>query len=188
MPQGKRRPWRDADNTRLIELWDVVASVSLIAIMMQRTPSSVQTQASRLSLPPRAEQRDKHRRRWTDEDDVQLDKLMDELRLADGRIPIQAVADRTGRSVDAVVARLLARHGEESDILSRLVAPPPPAAGARPAAPQRSDSASTSENKNQKNKGKVKTCLKCRKPFWSSGNHNWVCITCKRSDDWDYDL
>jgi hypothetical protein len=188
MTQGKRRPWRDPDNTALIAHWDVVRSVALIAIMMSRTQSSVQTQASRLGLPPRTEERGRHRRRWLDEDDTRLDALIARLREEDGRIPIQGVADEMGRSVDAVVARLVGRHGEDSDVLAMLVAPPLPAMpepnsdrsapGAKP--PQDGDG-------QKKKKGKTRQCLKCRKSFWSEGNHNWICVTCKRSDDWDFD-
>lgn len=187
MPQGKRRPWRDGDNTTLIDLWDTVGSVALIAIMMHRTPSSVQTQASRLGLPPRAEQRDRHRRRWQPEDDLQLDRLLEDLRLPEG-IPIEAVAKRTGRSVDAVLARIISRHGEDADILSQLVAPPLPKISG-PSKAETNGKADprkkTIEDKAQHKQGKVKKCLKCRKSFFSAGSHNWVCIPCKRSDDWD---
>jgi hypothetical protein len=187
MSQGKRRPWRDSDNTALIAYWDVVRSVALIAIMMQRTQSSVQTQASRLNLPPRTEERGRHRRRWMDDDDAHLDGLIGSLRQPDGRIPIQQVADGMGRSVDAVVARLVGRHGEDSDLLDLLVAPPLPqdgqaVAGAAPAGPARAAAPADPARK-----GKTRRCLKCEKSFWSEGNHNWVCVNCKRSDDWVYD-
>ena len=181
MAQGKRCPWHDADDKTLIRLWDPVGSVALIAVMLKRSRSSVQTRASRLNLPPRAEESDRHRRRWMDGDDAKLDALAAELTLPDGTIPIQQLAERMGRSVDAVVARLEARHGEESDVMARLVAPPvpeevAPAPGAQPG-----------PDRNGSKKGKVKQCLKCRKSFWSEGSHNWICVTCKRSDDWDYD-
>jgi hypothetical protein len=177
MPQGTRRPWRDADSTMLIALWDTVGSVALIAIMLQRSRSSVQTQASRKGLPPRTEDSDRHRRRWMEGDDERLEELLVELTQQDGSIPIQELAEKMGRSVDAVVARIEASHGEESDVMARLVAPPVPltAAEVKPAAVD------------PKRKGKVKTCLNCRNKFWSEGNHNWVCITCKRGDDWSFD-
>ena len=190
MPQGKRRPWTDADKTMLIYLWEVIGSVALIAIMMQRSPSSVQTQASRVGLPPREEQKDRHRRRWVSTDDEHLNALMDEMRLEDGRIPIQDVSERMGRSVDAIVARLLDVHGEDSDIMSKMVAPappPPPADARKPGSSvQKPKAGSESQPGDAKRKGRVQACLKCRKPFWSDGNHNWVCINCKRSDDWDF--
>lgn len=184
MPQGKRRPWMHADNRMLMALWDAVGSVALIAIMMGRTRSSVQTQASRLGLPPREEDRDRHRRRWLDGDDARLDGLIAELTAADGKVPIQDVAGRMGRSVDAIVARLENRFGEESDLLSRLAAPTPPVSPEPPA--PRPPLAGMSQD--PRRAGKVKKCLKCRKDFWSEGAHNWVCVTCKRSDDWDFDV
>lgn len=186
MPQGKRSPWSDADDTALIALWDKVASVALIAIMLKRSRSSVQTRASRLGLPPRIEDSDRHRRRWVDGDDEKLEEFLEELTEPNGGIPIVELSDRMGRSVDAVVSRLEALMGEDSDVMSRLVAPPTPelpSPGERPVL-ERSLSA---EPKASRNSGKTKKCLKCRRNFWSSGNFNWVCITCKRSDDWDYD-
>jgi hypothetical protein len=198
MPQGKRREWRDADNTALIALWDAVGSVALIAIMLRRSRSSVQTQASRLGLPPRAEESDRHRRRWVDGDDEKLDGLLAELALPDGNIPIQKLAERMGRSVDAVVARIETRHGAESDVMDRLVAPAMPTLTAHGKVQRGNAEAShahgaaaggedPAEAKTQTRSGKTKKCLKCRKHFWSAGNHNWVCVTCKRSDDWDYE-
>lgn len=188
MPQGKRRPWFDGDNTALIALWDVVGSVALISIMLHRSRSSVQTQASRLGLPPRSEESDRHRRRWMDGDDEKLENLIIELARPEG-IPIQVLAEKMARSVDAVVARIEARYGEDSDVIARLVAPPTPtlpAAGTKPNLVNIGDNALDPSN-SKKNPGKVKNCLKCRKNFFSNGNHNWICITCKRSDDWDYD-
>ena len=181
MSQGKRRPWLDSDNTTLISLWDVVGSVALIAIMMERTPSSVQTQASRLGLPQRAEERDRHRRRWVHGDDDYLDIVVVELTLRDGKIPIHQVADRMGRSVDAIVARLISRHGEDSDIMSRLMAPKPKIK------PVEDVIKLTVQSKMQGKEGKQKKCLKCRDNFWSPGNHIWVCKGCKRSEDWSVD-
>jgi hypothetical protein len=183
MPQGKRRPWRDADNTSLIALWDEVGSVALIAIMLKRSRSSVQTQASRLTLPPRNEDSQLHRRRWLEGDDDKLEELLVELARADGSIPIQDLALRMGRSVDAVVARIEARHGEESEVMGRLVAPPTPALPA----PGVSPSLTKVGNNKDKNANKVRECLKCRRHFVSGGFHNRVCSGCKRLDDWDYD-
>jgi hypothetical protein len=170
MSQGKRRPWEDADNKTLIGLWDVVRSVYLISIMLDRSRSSVQTQASRLALPARAEESDQHRRRWSNLEDNKLDAIITGLTRPDGRIPIQEVAEKIGRSVDAVAARLETRYGEGSAMMTKLVAPPMPTL----ASPDKA-------------KGKMKNCLQCRKSFWSEGSHNWICVTCKRSDNWGYE-
>ena len=184
MPQGKRRPWRDADNTALIALWDEVGSVALIAIMLRRSRSSVQTQASRLTLPPRSEDSQLHRRRWLEGDDERLEATLAELEGPDGGIPIQELANRMGRSVDAVVARIEARHGEDSEVMARLVAPPTPTLPAPGTKPTLTKVGMSNKDKNA---NKVKSCLKCRRAFVSSGNHNWVCANCKRLEDWDYD-
>jgi hypothetical protein len=187
MPQGKRRPWTDEDTDKLIHLWGAVGSVALIAIMMQRSPSSVQTQASRKNLPPRAEEKDRHRRRWLPEDDAHLDELLVTTRREDGKIPILQVGAGMHRSVDAVVARLIARHGEDSDIMALLYAPepPPPEPGSGPLQPLRPAARAAAAAADPKKAGRIQPCLKCRKSFWSEGRHNWVCINCKREKDWD---
>lgn len=174
MNPGQRRPWLDTENARLIELWFAVGSVTLIALMMDRTPSSVQTRASRLNLPARSEGKDRHRRRWDEAGDAELDAALAAFERADGMIPIVDVAARAGRSVDAVVERLLARMGKDSGILGRLVVPP----RREVSIPVREGGA----------KAGTKRCLKCRGSFWSQGNHNWVCDDCKRpGSDWDFD-
>lgn len=180
MSQGKRRAWPDKDNQRLISLWDSVGSVALIALNMNRTMSSVQTQASRLNLPPRTEQGNNHRRRWHEDDDIELDEVIDELQLSDGRIPIKTLSDRMKRSVDAIVARLITRFGEE-ETMGRLVAP---------AIDEAAADATLSQERGEGvagKKGKMKNCLKCRKSFWSEGSHNWVCSSCKKTAEWTSD-
>lgn len=178
MAQAKRRDWLHDDDTDLMRLWPSVGSVALIGIMMERSRSSVQTRASRLNLPPRTEESDRHRRRWSEAEDTRLDAALLEVALPDGKIPIQLVADRLERSVDAVVARIEARYGEHSDIIGRLVAPPMPVPQAPAAKPPGSGRKSRRE-------GGEWDCLRCRRPFWSEGVHNWVCDRCKRTDDWD---
>jgi hypothetical protein len=163
-------------------LWDSIGSVALIAIMMERSSSSVQTQASRLGLPPRAEEKDRHRRRWAEGDDEILEEVVNELTRPDGRIPIKEVAIRMGRSVDAIVVRLESLYGEDSSILSRLEVPPPPEV-LEPPKPR----IKTLPGKRDSGEG-TKKCLRCSKEFWSEGRHNWICVTCKRSDDWSFDL
>ncbi|SOC27143.1 hypothetical protein SAMN05428964_105289 [Thalassospira xiamenensis] len=200
MAQGKRRQWLNADDTTLIALWEQIGSVSLISRMMQRTTSSVQTRASRLGLPPRDEKRGRHRRRWDPQDDVVLDELLVSERNSLGRINIHAIAAKTSRSIDAVVARIVTRHGEDTSILDAFELPALPdpseeprktdtapaphvcgtgcACGGQPASPHRSK---------PKNTAGRKTCLRCGSSFYSKGNHNWICNSCKRSEDWNSD-
>ena len=180
--RSQRRKWTEGDNKILMGYWDLVGSVALIAIMIKRSPSSVQTQASRLGLPPREEDKDRHRRRWADGDDKSLDCAIADLSGGDGKIPIVEVARVVGRSVDAVVARLESRFGNGSDILARLVAPPPPSAPSMPKARPLTDGVRNPHTL----KAKIKRCLRteCRREFYSEGAHNWICSNCKRSSDW----
>ena len=172
--QSKRRTWSADDNKALMGLWDTIGSVMLIALMMERSASSIQTQASRLGLPPRAEEKDRHRRRWSDDDD---DVLTEQERIhtdETGKIDVKAISVSMGRSIDAILGRLEAMYGEDSDILTRIIVPSdiPPAADNAPLAFR---GAKPGENK--------KKCLRCRKEFWSEGKHNWICVPCKRSED-----
>src|SRR3546814_4793786 len=85
-----------------------------------RSPSSIQTQASRLGLPRRSEESDRHRRRWTRRDREDLDDIVRTMTLPSGKIPIEQVAERVGRSVDAVASRLLADLANPADLLDRI--------------------------------------------------------------------
>lgn len=173
--QPARRNWLPEDNDTLMGLWDTIGSVILIALMMERSASSIQTQASRLGLPPRAEEKDKHRRRWSDADDIVLENLENEYTDSVGRIDVSTIARVMGRSVDAVLSRLEALHGEDSGVLSRILIPVPES--------KTQDSPALTFRGAKPGEGKKK-CLRCRKEFWSEGKHNWVCVPCKRSEDW----
>lgn len=48
-----RRPWTDADKSRLTELWNAGASEQAICATLKRSQSAVQTMRSALRLPPR---------------------------------------------------------------------------------------------------------------------------------------
>lgn len=176
--QNKRRTWYEADNQKLIELWYSVGSVALISIMMQRSQSSIQTQASRLNLPARIEQCDKHRRKWTDEDDSRLNALTKTHILPNGNVCIQSISKSIERSVDAVIARLAFLHGEDSAIIQGLISTPTDTIKQKPSTEKTNQEAASG--------GKIKKCLKCRKSFHSEGKHNWICPTCKKnSGEWD---
>ena len=185
MIQEKRRPWKDVDNSTLISLWDRVGSVALIALMMKRTRSSVQTQASRLQLPPRNEESDRHRRRWHDADDVLLNKMLEIYTMEDGTIPIEKLSTSMGRSIDAVIARLETNHGEDSDVMRRLVPPPLPEItnhGNKATLFQRPNQATVTDPRKQT---KVRRCLRCDKLFVSEGAHNRICPSCKRNENFE---
>jgi hypothetical protein len=166
-----RRLWEESENLQLMKLWPLVNSVAVIAILMRRSLSSVQTQASRLGLPPRNNERDRNRKKWADGDDLALDAALEDLRSEDGKIDITKVADHLGRSIDAVVARIEMRFGAESEVIKCLSAPPPPNVPFL-----------------KKSKGRFPgeiACLRtyCQRKFWSPGPWKRICNHCKRNDD-----
>mgnify|MGYP006283055457 CR=1 FL=1 len=185
MAEQNRRSWTSQDNQALIDCWERVGSVVLIAMMLDRSPSSVQTQASRLGLPRRREGRTKHRRPWTDEDSAALDAAIAEFSDSDGSFPIKAVADKLGRSIDAVVARLAAEYDDPQRLFERIIMPPKPPADAEAGLPRRAAPAPRSVGDPRK-QPKKRPCLNCQETFWSSGAHNRVCPKCKRREP-DFD-
>jgi hypothetical protein len=181
----KRRSWGQKDDEDLIRYWDSVGSIVLISLLMGRTPSSIQTQASRKGLPRRAEERARHRRRWSDEEIAQMDRAIEETSTADGRFPIKDVADKVGRSIDAIAAKLTERYEDPAELLQRIVLPNlKPVRGAA----QRTKAAQQAKSRTDPN-GKVRKCLSCQNSFWSEGAHNRICSKCKRREgdaDWDW--
>lgn len=189
--QFTRRPWTDDCKRQLIEYWDSVRSIVLISIMLDRTPSSIQTQASRLGLPRRTEESDRHRRRWTRRDEEDLDTIVSKLTLPSGKIPIEEVARQAGRSIDAVASRLLAKVDKPATLLDRILLPTPPKTGCKSGRSARTLPGAVSMPRKaprSRKAGQTRACLSCRKPFWSEGAHNRICSSCKReqSGGWDW--
>lgn len=52
-----RRPWTESDKRDLIRFWDSVGSIFLISLLMDRPEGAIQTEASRLNLPRRSEEK-----------------------------------------------------------------------------------------------------------------------------------
>lgn len=180
MADLRRRPWTDADNRKLIDLWPRVGSIILIAIDLERSSSSVQTQASRLGLPRRAEGNERHRRKWTPEDLQDLELSVAKRTKFNGEIPICKIADDIGRSIDAVGSKLAETMGGEEELFALI---------------DLSDikvhsliTKKVDKDVDPRKVGKKRPCLCCRKIFWSEGAHNRLCSSCKAGEgsDWDY--
>jgi len=184
MTDLRRRPWSEEEDNVLIDLWDTVGSIVLISLMLDRSPSSVQTQASRKGLPRRIEEKGRHRRRWTGDDEGLLDSLVAELTDGEGKIPIDVLAERMDRSIDAIVARLADRFGSTQALLDRIRLPR--------REPPREERRRAEDKARQAPQGgaqaRTRKCLCCGKPFWSEGPHIRICNKCKRNyDDYNWD-
>jgi len=169
-----RRPWTDADDRSLIDLWPRVGSIVLIALALQRSSSSVQTRASRLGLPRRLEGNDRHRRKWTSEDIKNLDKAFDKRVQEDGSIPISEIADDVGRSIDAVAARLSAMLGGAEELFTKIVVDQATYLPAN----KSNDKKIIDTRKLEKRR----PWLTYRRNFCSTGAHNRLCMSCKSAD------
>jgi hypothetical protein len=105
----EREPWTDADTQNLITCWYNNDPVLLISIKLKRTPSSIQTQASRKGLPSRKIDNQRHRKRWTPAEDTILDQIVYQ---KSGFTALQSYASSRSRTLDAVVSRIMHRHGQ----------------------------------------------------------------------------
>lgn len=181
--ETSRRPWSEDDKRRLIGYWDSLGSIFLIALLLDRPEGSVQTEASRLNLPRRSEDKGRHRKKWTEREFTELRDASTACRTEDGRIKIIEVAERVGRSVDAVASRLAEEYENRSQLREMIYVPE--SALLQKAAAQPAKVGPLGDTRKQP---KVRVCLSCTTPFYSEGAHNRICKRCKESDDsdWDY--
>lgn len=196
MNDVNRRPWTDAENKILIRRWDSVGSIVLISILLERSPSSVQTHASRLGLPRRREQGSNHRRRWTRDDERTLQELVAAEEAKGNRIPITSFARKMNRSVDALAARLIERYGEQ-ELLSRIILPDEdgPSGAVNGTSAAEADvqgdgfqGSTVREARKTNPKAKMRKCLCCTKSFWSEGPQVRICNPCKKThEDYNWD-
>ncbi len=186
-----RRPWSEADKHRLIRLWEGVGSVVLIAYLLDRPVGSVQTEASRLQLPRRGEDKNRHRKKWTDDEDAALMSTVEDCRDGTGRVRIIEVARRANRSIDAVVNRMAEITGERRDLkdLIRVTEAEIMAFGAEQAARLAPvvDPTVPKTPIDTRNVPRMRGCLTCQKPFWSTGAGNRICPKCRSGDSGDWD-
>lgn len=181
MADLRRRPWTDADNRALIDLWPRVGSIVLIALDLGRSSSSVQTQASRLGLPRRTEGNERHRRKWTAEDVARLESSVARRTADDGSIPICEIAEDVGRSIDAVAAKLSETMGSEEVLFAAITVTQKRFYATAVTAPK--------PGIDPRKVGKKRPCMSCTKIFWSEGAHNRLCAACKKDEggsDWDW--
>lgn len=103
-------------------LWNLGAPLPVIAIIMERSPASIQTKASRESLPEREvpAYAVNHRRKWSDDQNAELEALIQARSGGPGYWEIDGFARRAGRTIDAVAGRIQAVYGAVA--LTSLVA------------------------------------------------------------------
>lgn len=173
MSDTRRRIWDSKATNQLIDLWPRVSSIVLIALTLDRSTSSIQTQASRKGLPRRYETNERHRRKWTPEDLELLEKTLDKHTNRDGDIFICDIAEDMKRSIDAIADRLKVSFGSEEELFLKL----------------KVGNTLNSLKKTKIEKGtdtrkmsKTRNCMTCRRPFWSEGAHNRICQSCKKED------
>ena len=182
-----RRTWSEADKRLLIEYWATLGSILLIALLLDRPEGSVQTEASRLNLPRRVEEKGRHRKKWTEDEERDLQTAINIFRTVDGRIRIIEVANFIGRSIDAVASRILRDYESRDEMRQALFIPDSiddiKKLTARTGVDPRTTTGDTRKTH------KMRDCLTCSRPFWSEGAHNRICPRCKsdhESSEWDF--
>lgn len=168
-----RKEWENWENEKLIELWHLTGSINLISILMNRTVPSVQTQASRITLPQRNENGLKHRRKWTVEDEDKLFLFLEDVKEKDNKFDIQKLANDLDRSIDAIITKMFTKYPKSDSIYAKILLKPV-------------DNIHDELN----NKKKKRKCLRCGSFFWSEGIKNRICSTCTKLNneevDWSF--
>ena len=166
------RPWTVSERSELIRLWPLVPSNALIAIEMNRSISSVQSQANRIGLPRRNNKTEKTYARWTHCESVKLEQSLATHTDAEKKIHIVKIADEVNRSIDTVISKLIEIFGSEKEVLSRCHAPLDLKLGQKQKAKFFDDRESA----------KPRKCLTCQRQFWSEGAYNRICAPCKEAN------
>ena len=177
-PQSERRPWDETDLDLLIRWWMWEPSVVVIAILLGRSTSAVQTMASRKGLPKRDIEPETHRRRWTEQECADYDAEKRRLRREDGRTPLIELAHSLRKSLDTVAIHFLQEVGTTENFLRHAWLPEPPRLDERRQA-SRLECAPVDNRKT----AMIRKCLTCGRGFWSEGAHIRRCPNCKAEDE-----
>ncbi len=176
-----RRPWTESDKRDLIRFWDSVGSIFLISLLMDRPEGAIQTEASRLNLPRRSEEKGRHRKKWTSEEESRLEQAVARFKDSQGRIRIVEVSEAIGRSVDAIASRLADSFVDVRDF-RKMIAFDREALLEKAAQPV----AVVKPVSDRRKLSMIHTCLSCSKPFHSSGAGNRICKRCSSIDESDW--
>lgn len=188
MTQIQRKPWKPEETERLIKTWDEIGSIVVISILLGRSQSSVQTQASRIALPRRSEQLQRHRRRWSRSEERQLEASLKANTTGRGMIDIYSIAEDLNRSVDAIAAKLQDSFASEAELAEKIDIPDHIQEIMDRALDKDKKAQPYTERgtiKDTRYKERMRNCLTCENPFWSEGAHNRICDRCKKQHDSD---
>jgi hypothetical protein len=139
---------------------------------MNRSPSAIQTRASRGGLPERAVPvyATRNRLRWTEGDFAALTEMVEECQRQVHFTNVQSLAKRLSRTVDTVIGKLQELHGGP-EILHTLVEDY--RNGQFEKLKSRSSPPGAPPNTN-------KRCLSCRNWFWAQNTSlDWKCRSCR---------
>ncbi|MGU3404474.1 hypothetical protein [Methylobacterium fujisawaense] len=177
--QTERRTWTAENREILVRWWMWEPSVVVIALLLGRSTSAVQTMASRIGLPKRDIEPETHRRRWTDQEIAEYDLEKERLRRADGRTPLVDLSKALRKSLDTVAIQFLQDVGTAENFLRSAWLPEPPPLDER-RQERRLDCAAPVDKRKLP---AMRKCLSCERGFWSEGAHIRRCPNCKAEDE-----
>lgn len=166
--------WTDDAKMQLRQLWWSGEPIAVIALLLHRSFASVQTMASRQKLPPRESPHKRHRKRWTMPENAELASLLKTRPTLD---VLRFYADKTERTLDAVINHVLDQHGQGifNEIFLRSTVDK---------TQLYRSSTLISIPKKSKDSGE-KYCRKCMKVFLSPDvKRIWICTPCKSAPDY----
>lgn len=177
---NNRKRWMNEDLILLIKLWAEFGSVMIISKIMDRPPSSIQTQASRRNLPKREIGSGRHRKKWNASDDKALGELIPH-GVADGSVDMASISKKCDRSIDAIFNRLVEHHSWDESVLLKKLKMPDTSDILMDLSSQSGQVKPAFKRINGKG---TRTCPRCFRPFHSEGRWHQICSACKRTDDW----
>ena len=168
----------------------LLAALHYFSIILNRSPSSIQTQASRVGLPRRNETLQRHRRRWSEDEELDLQVITNKHTDMNGKIRIDRIASEMDRSVDAIVAKLAIEFDGHNELIKRIYIPNAkiqkliePNVEYVQEEKEIDPMTGHARIEDTRSQAKMRKCITCRKPFYSEGAHNRIYEKCTKAHD-----
>lgn len=173
----KRFTWTPEMKNRLDSLWAQGAPVSVIAIILDKTSSLIQTRASRDGLPvrPAPDYAKRHRAKWVEGEIKMIDEIIRSNPNGPGFLDIEQLAIRVERTIDSIASKISERHGRHA-----LVALVEDYMAGRISSEYGLDHLEAADLKKPREGAGNKVCSICQRLFFSPDKkHIWRCKKCR---------
>ena len=168
-----RKHWERSEKKKLIELWNKIDSVSLIALQLRRSTSSVRIQASRLGLRRRRRMSSQQLAiEWTEKNCKLLEKYIPLVTDDSGRIRIVELANLLNRNIDATIDKLKEKFGSERELFMNISV----------TGMEETGRSTMAKRRTRGNMQRQRICKTCSSKFWSKGLRNKICNRCRSAN------